>query len=84
MNQSAADAAVPPPPGTPTLAADGYEYVPLRFDSGVPRASSATVLAIHAEFAGWELARVLKFADGSRRVWLRRKPRRGLAPGLIQ
>ena len=40
------------------------------------------MLSIRAEFSGWELARVLKFPDGTRRVWLRRKRSAGLLPGL--
>jgi hypothetical protein len=30
-------------------------------------------LSIHAEFAGWELRNVRLYADGTRRIWLRRK-----------
>jgi hypothetical protein len=41
------------------------------------------MLAIRAEFAGWELARVLRFPDGTRRVWLRRKRSPALLPDLI-
>lgn len=61
---------------------DDYEYAPLRFDPGVSRSAAASMLAIRAEFAGWELARVLRFPDGSRRVWLRRRRQSGLVPGL--
>lgn len=61
---------------------DRYEYAPLRLDAGMSRSAASTMLALQAEFAGWELARVLKYADGSRRVWLRRKRPRGLVPGL--
>lgn len=60
---------------------DDYEYVPLRLDPTVSRSSATTMLAIHAEFSGWELARVLLFPDGTRRVWLRRRRRPGLVPG---
>ena len=42
-----------------------------------------TAALIRAEFAGWELARVLKFPDGTRRVWLRRKRSPALLPDLI-
>jgi len=48
----------------------------------VSRAAAATMLAVRAEFAGWELARVLGFPDGSRRVWLRRRRSPGLLPDL--
>jgi hypothetical protein len=59
---------------------DDYEYAPLRLDPTVSGASASTMLTIHAEYSGWELARVLKFPDGTRRVWLRRRRRPGLAP----
>jgi hypothetical protein len=61
---------------------DDFEYQPLRFDAGVSRSTAATMLSIRAEFSGWELARVLRYADGSRRVWLRRKRTPGLLPDL--
>lgn len=74
-----------PRPGDRTGAAwdpERFDYVPLHFPSGTSRASSAEVLAIQAEYGGWELARVLGYPDGSRRVWLRRRKTRGLVPGL--
>lgn len=57
---------------------DDYEYSPLRIDGSTSRAAAAVMLSVRAEFTGWELARVLRFPDGSRRVTLRRK--RGAAP----
>jgi len=54
-----------------------WEYAPLRIPSEVGRLSVAAQLSLHAEFGGWELARVVKYMDGSRRVTLRRKRRRG-------
>ena len=62
---------------------DEFEYQPLRIDSRVSRSAAASMLAIRAEFAGWELARVLKFPDGTRRVWLRRRRSPALLPDLI-
>ena len=62
---------------------DEFEYQPLRIDPRVSRSAAASMLAIRAEFAGWELARVLKFPDGTRRVWLRRKRSPALLPDLI-
>lgn len=59
-------------------ARDDYDYSPLRIDGGTSRAAAAVMLSVRAEFTGWELARVLRFPDGSRRVTLRRK--RGAAP----
>ncbi|MHA6803986.1 DUF5703 family protein [Salinifilum ghardaiensis] len=50
-----------------------WEYQPLRLPPGTTRLSAATQLSVHAEFADWELSRVLLYADGTRKVWLRRK-----------
>ena len=63
-------------------ATDEYEYQPLRIDARVSRSAAATMLAIRAEFSVWELARVLRFPDGSRRVWLRRRRSPGLLPDV--
>ena len=49
-----------------------YEYAPLRLPPNVDRLTATAQLAIQAEFAGWELARVRLFPDGTRRVLLRR------------
>lgn len=59
-----------------------WEYRPLRLPPGVSRRTAATQLAIHAEFAGWELSNVRLYSDGSRRVLLKRRRARGLLPGL--
>jgi hypothetical protein len=61
---------------------DDFDYQPLRIDARVSRSAAATMLAIRAEFSGWELARVLRFPDGSRRVWLRRRRSPGLLPDV--
>lgn len=50
-----------------------YEYAPLRIGPDVSRANAAAQLSLQAEFGGWELARVVKYMDGTRRVVLRRK-----------
>jgi hypothetical protein len=64
-------------------AIDGdWEYRPLRLPPGVSRRTAATQLAIHAEFAGWELSRVLLYGDGTRKVWLRRRRTAASLPGL--
>ncbi|MGH3440366.1 MAG: DUF5703 family protein [Sciscionella sp.] len=60
-----------------------WEYRPLRLPPNVSRLTAATQLAIHAEFSGWELSRVLLYADGTRRVWLRRKRTKRAAPAVI-
>jgi hypothetical protein len=59
-----------------------YEYAPLRLPPNVDRLAAAAQLAIQAEFAGWELARVRLFRDGTRQVMLRRRRRDELQPGL--
>lgn len=55
-----------------TVDAD-WEYQPLRLPPGTTRLSAATQLSIHAEFSDWELSRVLLYADGTRKVWLKRR-----------
>jgi hypothetical protein len=47
-----------------------WEYAPLRIAADVSRVAAAVQLSLHAEFGGWELARVLRFEDGTRRVEL--------------
>jgi hypothetical protein len=60
-----------------------WEYRPLRLPPGVSRRTAATQLSIHAEFAGWELSNVRLYSDGTRKIWLRRKRRAGVLPGVI-
>jgi hypothetical protein len=84
-NDSGSDVTPPnvrPAAATWRPATDEYEYQPLRIDARVSRSAAATMLAIRAEFSGWELARVLRFPDGSRRVWLRRRRSPGLLPDV--
>ena len=57
-----------------------WEYAPLRIPADVTRVNAAVQLALHAEYGGWELARVVKYMDGSRRVTLRRKRRKTSVP----
>ena len=59
-----------------------YEYAPLRLPSNVDRVTAVAQLTIHAEFGGWELARVRLYPDGTRQVMLRRKVSGELRPGL--
>ena len=58
-----------------------WEYRPLHLPPGVSRRAAAIQLSIHAEFAGWELRTVRLYADGTRRVWLRRKKTAASLPG---
>jgi hypothetical protein len=57
-----------------------WEYAPLRIPAEVTRGNAAAQLTLHAEFGGWELARVVRNVDGSRRVTLRRKRRNRPVP----
>ncbi|MGH3948680.1 MAG: DUF5703 family protein [Pseudonocardiaceae bacterium] len=68
-----------------SLADGGWEYRKLRLPPGVSRRAATIQLSIHAEFAEWELSTVRLYADGSRRVWLRRRHQPALTglPGLI-
>jgi hypothetical protein len=50
-----------------------YEYAPVRIPPGTDRTTAAAQLTLHAEYGGWELAKVRLHSDGSRRVWLRRQ-----------
>ena len=54
-----------------------YEYAPVRIPPGTDSSAAAAQLTLHAEYGGWELAKVRLHSDGSRRVWLRRR----LTPG---
>ena len=67
---------------TPAEANDEFEYQGLRIDANTSRSAAASMLAIRSEFAGWELDRVLRFEDGSRRVWMRRRRSPGMLPDL--
>lgn len=61
---------------------DNWEYQRLRLPSGVSRRNAATLLAVQAEFAGWELSRVRLYSDGTRKVMLRRRRSSRHLPGL--
>ena len=50
-----------------------YEYQQLYLPRGTTRGEARRLLTDHAEYGHWELARLRLHADGSRRVWLRRK-----------
>jgi hypothetical protein len=57
-----------------------WEYAPLRIPADVGRLTAAAQLSLHAEYGGWELARVVRYMDGTRRVTLRRKRKPGSLP----
>ena len=50
-----------------------YEYAPLRLPANVDRLTATAQLTIQAEYAGWELARVQLYRDGTRQIMLRRR-----------
>ena len=50
-----------------------WEYRHLVMHRGTTRGDARRVLTDHAEYGHWELARLRLYADGSRRVVLRRK-----------
>jgi hypothetical protein len=58
-----------------------WEYRPLRIPPGISRRAATIQLGLQAEFSGWELSRVLLYADGTRKVWLRRRRTAALVPG---
>lgn len=60
-----------------------YEYAPLRLPAHVDRMTASVQLTIAAEYAGWELARVRLYRDGSRQVLLRRPRTLAVVPALI-
>jgi hypothetical protein len=50
-----------------------YEWQQIYLPRGTTRGEARRLLTDHAEYGHWELARLRLFADGSRRVWLRRR-----------
>ncbi|MFP5347615.1 MAG: DUF5703 family protein [Actinomycetes bacterium] len=52
---------------------DRYEYRVLTLPRGMTRSEARQLLTEHAEYGRWELARVLLYMGGARRVWLRRR-----------
>ncbi|WP_461021379.1 DUF5703 family protein [Thalassiella azotivora] len=52
---------------------DRYEYRVLTLPRGTSRGEARQLLTEHAEYGRWELARVLVYVGGARRVWLRRR-----------
>ena len=59
-----------------------YEYAPMRLPANVDRTSATAQLTVQAEFAGWELATVRLYRDGTRQVTLRRWRSTSTQPGL--
>jgi len=57
----------------PAPATGDYEFRVLTFARGSSRSEVRRELTEHAEYGGWELARVQLAFGGARRVWLRRR-----------
>ncbi len=50
-----------------------YSYRVVYLPRGMPRDDARRLLADHAEYGQWELARLWLYADGSRKATLRRQ-----------
>ncbi len=57
-----------------------YEYRAVSIPSGADRGQTRELLEIHAEYGDWELDRHVVWADGRRRVTVRRRVRPHLPP----
>ena len=60
-----------------------WEYAPLRIAPHTGVGLAAQMLAAQAAVGGWELARVLKYRDGTRKVVMRRRRRHEHLPRPI-
>ena len=69
--------------GRVEASAGDYEFAPLRIPPGTSRSAAATMLSLQAETGGWELARLLLHADGTRQAILRRRSRLSYLPGPV-
>ena len=61
------------PSGRTTPRASHIETRTVVIPANVSRADARQMLADEAEYGKWELARVLLYRGGARRVWLRRR-----------
>ena len=50
-----------------------YAYMVVHLPRGTTREAARRLLTDHAEYGEWELARLRLYADGSRKVTLRRR-----------
>ena len=57
-----------------------YEYRAVSIPAGADRQQTKELLCIHAEYGDWELAQHTLWADGRRRVTVRRRVRPHLPP----
>ena len=59
-----------------------YEYRAVQIPAHATRQAAREMLAIHAEYGGWELAQHTIWPDGRRRVTVRRRVRPDPQPPL--
>ncbi len=57
-----------------------YEYRSVHVPAGMDKGKTRELLAIHAEYGGWELAQHVLWSDGRRRVTVRRRKAPQLPP----
>lgn len=50
-----------------------YEYRVMTLPRSTSRAEARQLMTEHAEYGRWELARVVVYLGGARRIWLRRR-----------
>jgi hypothetical protein len=50
-----------------------YQVHRVRLDRHLSRRAVRQLLTDHAEYGGWEVARLRRYRDGTRDVWIRRK-----------
>ena len=50
-----------------------YEVERVRLGRHLSRHAVRQLLTEHAEYGGWELARLRRYGDGTRDAWIRRK-----------
>lgn len=72
-----------PPMDQPISYEDQWEYAPVRIPRGTGIKSAAQMLSAQAGVGGWELARLLKYSDGTRKVIMRRRRRHEHLPRPI-
>ncbi len=58
-----------------------WEYRQVSLPRGTHRNEARALLTEFAEYGHWELARHIRYADGRRTIWLRRKVIRAVRTG---
>lgn len=67
----------------PTRTHSDWEDAPVRIPSTTDGQTAAQLLSMQAGTGGWELARVRRYADGTRKVVMRRRRRHEHLPRPI-